>query len=112
MAFRLVVSDTITVPVSGRLPDANGRAVPFTFTLTARRLPAGELRAAVDANDRTVPEFLGSVIRGWSGVLDDQGAELSYSPAALDALLDIVGMSGLIFGAYIEACGVRGKEKN
>jgi len=112
MAFRLVVSDTITVPVSGRLPDAGGRPVPFTFSLIARRLPAGELRAAVDANDRTVPEFLQSVTRGWSGVLDDQGAELAYSPAALDALLDIVGMSGLIFAAYIEACGVRGKEKN
>jgi hypothetical protein len=45
-------------------------------------------------------------------VLDDQGAELAYSPAALEALLDIVGMSGLVFSAYIEACGVRGKEKN
>ncbi len=112
MTFRLVVSDTITVPVAGRLPDAAGRPVPFTFSLTAKRLPAGELRAAIDANDRTVPEFLQSVIRGWSGVLDEQGAELPYSPAAFDALLDIVGMASLIFPAYIEACGVKGKEKN
>lgn len=112
MSFRLVVSDTISVPVAGRLPDASGRAVPFSFTLTARRLPATELRAAIDNNDRTVPEFLASVVRGWSGVQADDGAELPYSPAALDALLDIVGMAGLIFSGYIEACGVKAKEKN
>ena len=112
MSFRLVVSDTISVPVAGRLPDASGRAVPFSFTLTARRLPATELLAAIDNNDRTEPEFLGSVVRGWSGVQTDDGADLPYSPAALDALLDIVGMAGLVFSSYIEACGVKAKEKN
>lgn len=112
MTFRMVVSDMVSVPVSGRLPDANGRAVPFSFTVLARRLPASELRTALESSDRTVPEFLSSVMRGWSGVQADDGAELPYSQPALDALLDIVGMANLIFGAYIEACGVKGKEKN
>lgn len=112
MSFRLVVSDTIMVPVSGRVPDASGRLQPFSFALKARRLPASELRAAVDASDTTVPEFLGGLVHGWSGVLDDESRELPYSPAALQQLFEIVGMAGICFQAYIEACGARGKEKN
>jgi hypothetical protein len=112
VSFRLVVSDTITVPVSGRLPDAAGRMQPFSFTLKARRLPASELRTAVEASDTTVPEFLAGLVHGWSGVLDDEGRELPYSPAALAQLFEIVGMAGIVFQAYIESTGARGKEKN
>lgn len=112
MAFKLVVSNTVAVPVAGRLPDASGRPVPFSFTLQARRLPAGELRQAIEANDRTVPEFLASLVEGWSGVQDDAGRELPFSAEGLNALLDIVGMAGVMFSAYLEACGAKGKEKN
>jgi hypothetical protein len=112
MAFRLVISDTITVPVAGRLPDAGGRMLPFGFTLVCKRLPADQLKAEVESDERTVPEFLTGVVQDWTGVQDDAGAELAFHPTALAALLNIVGMSGLIFKAYIEACGVKGKEKN
>ncbi len=112
MAFRLVVSDTITVPVAGRLPDAGGRMVPFAFSVICRRLPADELRAEIESNERTVPEFLAGVVQDWSGVQDDHGSELAFHPAALSTMLNIVGMAGLILKAYIEACGVKGKEKN
>lgn len=112
MSFRLVVSDTITVPVAGRLPDAAGKMQPFSFSLKARRLPASELKAAVDTSEVTVPEFLGGLVHGWNGVLDEEGRELPFSQEALGQLFEIVGMAGLAFGAYIEACGARGKEKN
>lgn len=112
MSFRLVVSDTIQVPVAGRVPDAAGRMQPFSFTLKARRLPASELKAAVDASEVTVPEFLASLVHGWSGVLDDDGHELPHSSEAFARLMEIVGMAGICFAAYIEACGARGKEKN
>jgi hypothetical protein len=113
MAFRLVISDTITVPVAGRLPDANGRGgQPFSFTLVCKRLPADELKAELESEERTVPEFLTRVVRDWYTVQDDAGNDLPFTPTALASLLNIVGMSGLIFRAYIEACGVKGKEKN
>jgi hypothetical protein len=112
MAFKLVVSDTVLVPVSGKIPDAAGRYSPFNFTLTCRRIPAGELTAAVQADDTTVPQFVSSITSGWSGVLDDEGRELPYSAEGLAALLDIFGMAGLCFRAYFEACGAKGKEKN
>jgi hypothetical protein len=112
MAFRLVVSDTVLVPVSGKIPDAAGRYAPFNFTLTCKRMPAGELAAAVEANETSVPAFVAGLTRGWSGVLDDDGAELPFSQDGLTALLDIFGMAGLCFRAYFEACGAKGKEKN
>jgi hypothetical protein len=112
VSFRLAISDTITVPISGRLPGADGRMQPFSFTLKARRLPASELRAAVDASDTTVPEFLGGLVHDWSGVLDDEGREITFSAAALAQLFEIVGMAGVCFAAYIESTGARGKEKN
>lgn len=112
MSFRLVISDTVAVPVAGSIPDATGRAAPFSFTLTCRRLPASELRAAIEANEATVPEFVTSVVQGWSGLQDEAGQALPFSAAALEQLLDIVGMAGVAFAAYVQACGAKGREKN
>lgn len=112
MSFRLVISDTVAVPVAGAIPDANGRPVPFTFSLVCRRMPARELRAAIESNEATVAEFVTSVVQGWSGLQDDAGQALPFSPAALEQLLDIVGMAGIAFSAYVQACGVKGREKN
>ena len=112
MAFRLVVSNTVAVPVQGRVPDENGKPVPFNFTLLCRRLPASELRAVIENNDRTVPEFLTSVVEGWDAVLDADGKAVQFTPAGLQQLLEIVGMATVCFQAYLEFCGARGKEKN
>lgn len=112
MAFRLVVSDTISVPVSGRMPGEAGRNNPFAFMLQCRRLAADELRTELNADDRTVPEFLTSVVQDWTGVQDADGRELPFTTAGLAELLNIVGMNAVILAAYIEACGVKGKEKN
>lgn len=110
--FKLVVSDTITVPVAGRLPDAAGNFVPFGFSLTARRLPADKMREVITNEELLTTDFLRSVVQGWSGVMDEAGSPLEFSPGALDALLNIVGMSNLLYAAYIDACGVKGKVKN
>ena len=112
MSFKLVVSDTVLVPVSGKIQDAAGRYVPFNFVLTMRRMPEADLTAAVETNATTVPQFVAGLTSGWSGVLDDEGMELPFTEANLAALVDIFGMAGLCFKAYFEACGVKGKEKN
>ena len=112
MSFRILVSNTVAVPVAGSIPDATGRATPFSFTLVCRRMPASELRQQIDANDQTVPEFVAGVCQGWSGVQDEGGQPLAYSGAALEQLLDVVGMAGLCFTAYVAACGAKGREKN
>ncbi|MBL8351198.1 MAG: hypothetical protein JNL87_12910 [Burkholderiaceae bacterium] len=112
MAFKLVVSDTVTVPVKGSLPNAAGVAAPFAFSLQARRLQADALRDLAQDNERTVAEFLASVVFDWSAVLGEDDKPAPFSEAGLAQLLNIVGMAGLAFTAYVEACGARGKEKN
>ena len=110
--FKLLVSDTITVPVAGRLPDAAGNFAPFSFTITARRLPADKMREVLLNEELLTTDFLRSVIQGWASVMDEGGNQLEFSAAALDAMLNIVGMANLIYAAYIDACGVKGKAKN
>ena len=112
MAFRLVVSDTVTVAVQGKLPDGAGKLQAFSFGLVARRMPQSELSATLKMQDVSFGEWLAERITGWSGVLDEDGNEVPFTPPHLHALLDIVGMSSLIVTAYLESCGARGQQKN
>lgn len=112
MSLRLVVSNTVVVPVEGHIPDEQGRKSPFSFRLVCKRLAQDELKAALDADSATVPEFLADVVQGWEHVLDADGREIEFTPAGLKALLNIVGMAGVCFSAYLATCGAKGKEKN
>lgn len=112
MAFKLVVSDTVTVSVQGKLPDAGGKLQAFSYSLTARRMPQSELSATLKLQDVSFSEWLAERITGWSGVLDQDGNEVPFTPPNLAVLLDVVGMSSLITTAYLESCGARGQQKN
>lgn len=112
MAFKLVVSDTVSFAVKGRLPDQGGVPRPFEFTLNSRRMGAEEMKRLADDTERTVADVIAEKAEGWSGVLDGDDRPLSFTPEALQQLLDIPGMAGLVLAAYVEACGARGREKN
>lgn len=112
MSFKLSVSHTVLVPVEGHLPDDTGRKVPFSFRLVCKRLGAEQLKAQMEQSDATVPEFLAGVVSGWEGVQGDDGQAVPFSAAALQELMNIVGMAGVCFQAYFGACGAKAKEKN
>lgn len=113
MSFRLIVSNTVTIPVSGSMPDAAGKPSRFSFTLRAKRLSLSELRTMTDGvDDRTAPQFLLDNVQGWDNVLDDDGNLVPFSRDALEQMLEILGMAGLILSAYVEACGAKGAAKN
>jgi len=115
MAYRLVVSDTVEVPIKFTANDG-GKNASFFFHLLAKRLSQDEFKSIIDAADgRSVSEFLVEQITGWRGqrlVVDDSGQPAAYSPEAMEAMLGLVGLPGIVFSAYIEACGAKGKEKN
>ncbi|HOU64705.1 MAG TPA: hypothetical protein PK861_01560 [Thermomonas sp.] len=110
MAFKLTVSDTVTVPVKGAIANAAGVFQPFSFELVCDRLPADELHQA--ATNGTVGEVMNRVVKGWNHVTQDDGAPVPFSPENLAAAFNVVGIVGLAFAAYLEACGAKGKEKN
>lgn len=111
MVFKLVVSDDVTIRVSGSLPDERGTPQRFDFSLLAKRLDTAELRETLSSED-LIEDWLQPRVHGWSQVLDEQGQSLPFSPEHLRQLLRIVGMPALIYAAYVQASGARGKEKN
>lgn len=112
MSFRLTVSDTVMVPISGTMPDASGKPTRFSFTLRARRLSVQELKALTEGDDRTAPQFILDNVLGWDGVLDDDNNQVPFSAPMLEQMLQILGMASLILSAYVEACGAKGLVKN
>lgn len=115
MSIKLVVSDTVLVPVAGTLRDEEGRAVPFNFKLTCRRLSTTALRTQLEAvtdGSLTGDALMQSVVTGWQGVVDEDGKEVGFSPAAFEQMCEIPGISGVAFAAFVQANGAEGKAKN
>lgn len=112
--FKLRVSDTVQVPVQGSIKNAASQDQAFKFTFTAKRLPAGEMRADLANGERPAGEIVTKVATGWDGqdlVLDpDNDQPAAFDADALAAMLDIAGIASLMFQAYLREVGA--KEKN
>lgn len=111
MAFKLIARDIVQVPVKGVLANETGKAEPFDFSLTCRRLGADAMRDQLKAGgERSLKEFMAPLVQGWRGVLDAQGNAVDFNPDALDALLDTPGLAALVFESYAKEQAAR--EKN
>ncbi|MBA4341150.1 MAG: hypothetical protein C0423_03235 [Methylibium sp.] len=113
MSIRLEVSDTVMVRVKGLGPvKENGSREPFDFSLICHRMGGDEFREASKDDERTVTDLLLEKVKGWTHVLDGEGAPVAFSVDGLRQLLRPLGMPGLVWISYLEACGFKGKEKN
>jgi|CXWL01.1.fsa_nt_gi hypothetical protein len=118
MNYKLVIDDVIEFPVKFTANDA-GKTVAFNFRLQARRIQSEEMRAILQDEDRVVKDFLHDKLVGWVGqrlVAGDDGQPADFSPEALDCMLSLFGMEGIIFSAYLRgvvlADGQAEKQKN
>lgn len=111
MSIRLEVSNTCTVRVKGTIPGGNGSPQPFDFTLICDRMDADELHD-LTGSDMRLTDVMVARTRGWEHVLDADGAPLPFTEECLRKLFRIVGLSGVAFSAYVQACGAKGREKN
>lgn len=112
--FRLAVGNIVEILVKFSVNDG-GKMRAFGFTLLGKRLPADELQRVAQDDTTTVAEFLTASLTGWRDqtlVLDESGAPAPYSVDALAAMLQLPGVAGLVFTAYLEACGTKGKRGN
>lgn len=110
--YKVVVSDTVIVPIVGSTKDANGRTVSFKFSLVCKRKGADELKEAM-ASETTTTEILRQVTTGWRDqrlVLEDDDSPADFNEDSFDALLDIAGMANLCFIRYCKENGAA--EKN
>lgn len=116
MAHKLAIAAIVTFPVTLKILD-EGRTRSFGFELMAARMPQDELRDEVnDHPNRPVEEVLRRYVNGWRHqqlVLDDAtGQPAEFSAEAFDTMLSVMNAPGVIFGAYVEACGAKGRTKN
>ena len=111
MAIKIVLSPLVKFKVQGTIKDAAGIDQPFSFSLTCRRMDQEQVQATLrDESDKSVTEFLASVIESWEGVRDDDDKPLAYSEDALKQLARIHGVALLAFRTYLSEVGA--KEKN
>lgn len=109
--FRLVRPQTVQVPASFAPPDGEAGKI----TLHLRYLSVSERRALIerlqDEGDPPTDAGLASeVVVGWAGLADEHGAEMAFSAAALDEVMDVPYVAKGVTDALIEHLfGERGK---
>lgn len=112
--FKVLVSDTVPVPIVLIVKDSNGKEVEKRATLVCKRTTATAIRGEMADKDRTMAESLRNVITGWQDqnlVADeDTGQPADFCPEALDALLDVPGVATVAFTRYMTEAAA--KEKN
>lgn len=108
----LSISNTSDISVKFTLREGTVNKL-FAFTFTAIRLDQDDISERMDDKNKKVKEFMAEVITGWSGqrlVLEDNGEPAAFSQEALAMLLNVMGVAGILFAAYLKECGA--KEKN
>jgi hypothetical protein len=123
MSFVLKQSATYTWPITLILPVDGGRREKHTFDGEFKRLPQTRIneivrqarameRGRIDEDEILEDQDAArEILVGWSGVVDDDGAEIPFSNALLDQLLEIPTVAGQIVRAWFESLEVA-KRKN
>lgn len=112
MARKLAISNTVPVPVTLTVPDANGKRHTHSFTLICKRLSQEELRAAARGGDNADVMLMTKVAEGWKDqrlVLEDDDVPSAFSPEAFADLMSIAGAPGVCVAAYLREVEVRAK---
>ncbi len=99
--FKLQQSDSYSWPIKVKMPTDGGRFIEQTFDAVFKRLPASKTKELVEAESMNDIEFAKSVIVGWKGITDDNGAEVPFSEGTRDALLDVPSVATAIVEAYL-----------
>ena len=110
--YKIVVGNTVAVPVSGSHTNESGKAIPFKFSLICKRLDAAGLKDALGGGGAEVDEFIASVATDWRDqrlVLEDDDTPAEFCADALAALLSISGLGMLCFTAYMKEAGAKAK---
>ena len=110
--YKISVSNIVKVPVEGSHIDDAGKAVKFKFSLICNRKTEKELTEVLTAGEVLTQDFITEVTTGWQEqrlVLEDDGTPAEFCADAFEAMLDIRGMTMVLFSAYLQAVGAKAK---
>lgn len=109
--FKVATKPTYKRNIKVDVPLDMGKTERQTFIMEFRRLSVAETKELIEeAQSKEVSDedMMRRYAVGWEGVVDDDGNDLTFSNANLDAVLDITYVRKAIMGAFIE--DVFGKE--
>jgi hypothetical protein len=112
MAYKLVIENTVKVPVKFDLNNG-GKTTSFDFKVICERLTQSEITATIEDQDEKIKDFVCRVAKGWSGqtlVVEEDGTPAEFNDESLAVMLDVATVAHLIFNSYLKECGA--KEKN
>lgn len=113
--FKLNLTKTFRWPVKVSIPKDGGGFETGTFDAVFKRLTRTENEAMSAAiADGTLPgiDATRQVLVGWTGVTEDDGADVPYSETNRDHLLNIPGVALAIFSVFTEANSGAAQAKN
>ena len=108
MAIKLVLSALVKFSIKGEINDEKGNKQPVEFTLTCERHSADAWKEVFPEGEKLSKGFA-AITKDWSGVLDEDGNPVPYSPEALDQLFALPGVPQLAYVAYVTESGVKAK---
>lgn len=114
MSFTIKQSQTYVWPVTVEIPINGGRFDRQTFDAEFKRLPQARnnaIIAAARSESTTDLEVAEEVLIGWSGITDDDGADVPYSESAKATLLDVPGVAAALVEGYLNSL-LGAKRKN
>jgi hypothetical protein len=108
MAFKLAQSETYQHEIKFQVLGETGKPEKHHFKATFQRHTNDELEEL-----RRVPGFdvMRQVVKGWSGILDEDGASVPFSEDNLNRLLQIPGAAHALIKGYWDST-VLAPEKN
>lgn len=110
MPVKLVISNTVLVPVRGTFANEEGVAEPFAYSLRCERLTTDGMQSLLKQVNGEFAQFMRHVTRAWSDVLDDSGQPADYSDAGMARLMAQHGQAKVAYDAYADT--VQAKAKN
>lgn len=113
--FKITKSDTYSWPVKVKIPTDGGRFHEETFDAVFKRHPASFTKELASREDVTDQDFAKQIVVGFSGIVDDSGAEIPFSESALNKLLEVPAVASALVIAYLESASGQGggaKRKN
>jgi hypothetical protein len=114
MALKIAQSATFRWPVKIMIPVDGGRHDSHTFDVEFARKSTSDVElmvAKIATGELTEFDAFRDLVKGWSGVVDDNG-EIPFSESALKMVLDIPTAGIAILNAYKEATGEVARRKN
>ncbi|MEW9584331.1 hypothetical protein [Paraburkholderia sp. DGU8] len=108
MAFKIAQSDTYQQEINVQIVGETGKVEKHNFKVTFERCSNDRIEELRSKSGR---EMLLEVVKGWSGVIDDDGAAVPFNDDNLEGMMQIPAASFALIKGFWDSIVVA-REKN